>query len=60
MAMHRESDAIDAPHVLAKVAEQLGKLIGNGVTDGVRNVHRGRPGFDHRLYDLSEELQLSA
>ena len=54
------ADLVDAAHVLAQVAEQLGELVGHGVADRVRNVHGGRAGLDDRFDDLREEIELGA
>ena len=48
VAVDRQTHLADAAHVLAQIAEQLGKLIGYGVTDRVRNIHRGGAGLDRR------------
>ena len=58
--MHREAHLVDAAHVLAQVAEQLGEFIRHRVSHGVRNVHRGGAGFDDGFDHLREEIELGA
>ena len=60
VTVHGEPDFVDAAHVLAQVAEQLGELIGHGVADRVRDVDRAGAGLDRGFDHLGQELQLGA
>ena len=60
VAVDGEADAVDAAHVLAQVAEELGELIRHGVAHGVGDVHGGGAGLDGRLDHLGQELELGA
>ena len=60
MTVHGQRDVLDAAHVLAQVTEQLREFVRHGVTDGVRDVDRGRSGLDDRLDHLRQELELGA
>ena len=58
MTMHRPHDLIRIGYALDQLGDAFGKLAGQVVADGVRNIdHRGAF-LDHRLNDAAEEVQL--
>ncbi len=59
VAVHADHRAIDVPDVLPQVPDDLGKMLGRGVPDGVGYVDRRRAGVDARLDDLCQERRLS-
>ena len=58
VAMHREHGLVRIGNALAQVVNQGAELGGDVVAHGIGNVHRGRPGLDHRLQHPAQETQI--
>src|SRR5436305_15322030 len=60
MTMCRDDDTLYAPHPFANITNQVAELQWNRITNGVRNVQRGRAGLNDRLEHLEEKFRFSA
>ena len=60
VAMDREHRLVGVRHPLHQGAHEVGVFLRNGVADGIRNVHRRRPGLDDRLDDAAQEIHFAA
>ena len=58
MAMHGQSDVVDAGYVRLQVTEQFVELGRNRITDRIRNVDGRGTRFDRRRDDLGEIPEL--
>src|SRR5574344_1925779 len=55
MAMNGDYGLIDIGHVCLDAANEAREFLGNGVTDGIRDIHRRGPGVYDALNDLIHE-----
>ena len=60
MAMSADDRPLDVGHALLEGADDFAVLQRRGVTDGIGNVDGRGPGFDGRLHDVAEKVDLGA
>ena len=58
--MRRDCGECPVFEVKPRAREDLAIALGRGVADGVRQINRGRAGFDGRLGDFFQKIQFSA
>ena len=60
VAVHREKDAARASRLGHDMAHELPELRRHAVAGGVRQVHDGGAGFDHRLDRFDEIVEVGS